>query len=407
MLLWSLNIRHLRALSAICRLGSVSAAAHAISLSQPAVTQGMARLEQQLGRPLFERRSDGMSPTPAGALLCARVDKAVTHMAAGFRAARGSGSVSGGFADADRLVTMAQLRALIALADAGSYISASAVTGLSQPSLHRAVRELETASGLTLFVRRGRGVAITDAGRTIVRAFRLVRTELQTGLFEIAALEGAAVGRIAIGAMPLARAKLIPRAVARFHQRHPDLRIDIVDGPHGELMEQLRDGDLDFLIGALRFPEPGKDVRQKPLFDDHLVIAARAGHPLAGHGAAQPAATELARFPWVIARAGTPMHRLWEKLFRAEGVEPPAAPVTCGSVLTIRGLLLEGDYVTLLSPDQIARDVESGLVTTIGPPLPGTSRPIGITTRSGWQPTKVQEEFLREIALGVPAIGST
>src|SRR3546814_1569225 len=56
MLLWNLNIRHLRALAAICRLGSVSAAAQTIGLSQPAVTQGMARLELQLGRTLFERR---------------------------------------------------------------------------------------------------------------------------------------------------------------------------------------------------------------------------------------------------------------------------------------------------------------------------------------------------------------
>lgn len=394
MQLWSLNIRHLRALAAICRLGSVSAAAQAINLSQPALTQGMARLEQQLGRPLFERRTDGMTPTQSGAILCARVDKAMVNLAAGFRAARG-GAAMGGFVEADRLVTMAQLRALIALADAGSYISASAATGLSQPSLHRAVRELETASGLTLFVRRGRGVAITNAGRTIVRAFRLARTELQSGLFEIAALGGAAVGRIAVGAMPLARAKLIPKVIARFHAVHPDVRIDIVDGPHAELIEQLRDGDLDFLIGALRYPEPGKDVEQRRLYDDHLVIAARAGHPLAGRDV--PTVEELAGFPWVIARSGTPMRRLWEKMFVSANVDPPKAPVSCSSVLAIRSLLQEGDYLTLLSPDQIARDAESGLIATIGAPLPGTSRPIGVTIRAGWQPTGLQAEFLQQV----------
>src|SRR3546814_595925 len=59
MLLWNPNIRHLRALAAICRLGSVSAAAQTIGLSQPAVTQGMARLELQLGRTLFESRKIG------------------------------------------------------------------------------------------------------------------------------------------------------------------------------------------------------------------------------------------------------------------------------------------------------------------------------------------------------------
>src|SRR3546814_17857882 len=101
---------------------------------------------------------------------------------------------------------MGQLRGRVGVGDGGSDISARAATGLSQPSLHRAVRELEAASGLTLFVRRGRGVAITSAGRIVVRAFRLARNELQNGLYEIAALEGPAVGRIVIGAMPLARA---------------------------------------------------------------------------------------------------------------------------------------------------------------------------------------------------------
>src|SRR3546814_5802603 len=143
---------------------------------------------------------------------------------------------------------MAQRRALIALADAGSYISASAATGLSQPSLHRAVRELEAASGLTLFVRRGRGVAITSAGRIVVRAFRLARNELQNGLYEIAALEGPAVGRIVIGAMPLARAKLLPHAVARFHAAHPEVPIDIVDGQQAGLRSEEHTSELQSLM---------------------------------------------------------------------------------------------------------------------------------------------------------------
>src|SRR3546814_12033082 len=91
MLLWNLNIRHLRALAAICRLGSVSAAAQTIGLSQPAVTQGMARLELQLGRTLFERRKEGMIPTEAGAILCAQSEKAMTILSGGIRRARGAG----------------------------------------------------------------------------------------------------------------------------------------------------------------------------------------------------------------------------------------------------------------------------------------------------------------------------
>src|SRR3546814_18503332 len=108
----------------------------------------MARLGLQLGRTLFERRKEGMIPTEAGAILCAQSEKAMAILSGGIRRARGAGS---GVADAYPLDTMAQLRALIALADAGGYISASAATRVSQPSLHHAVLALGATGGLTFF----------------------------------------------------------------------------------------------------------------------------------------------------------------------------------------------------------------------------------------------------------------
>ncbi|MFC3215224.1 helix-turn-helix domain-containing protein [Novosphingobium panipatense] len=58
--IWTLNLRHLHAVERIARLGTVNAAAGAVNLSQPAITQALARLEAMLELPLFERRHDGM-----------------------------------------------------------------------------------------------------------------------------------------------------------------------------------------------------------------------------------------------------------------------------------------------------------------------------------------------------------
>src|SRR3546814_1467742 len=95
--------------------------------------------------------------------------------------------------------------------------------------------------------------------------------------------------------MPLARAKLLPHAVARFHAAHPEVQIDIVDGQQAGLTEQLREGDLDFLVGALPYSSPGKGIEQKWLFDDPLVVIARADHPLVDGGNTLPPWQELAR----------------------------------------------------------------------------------------------------------------
>ena len=387
---FDLNLRHLRAVAAIRRCGSVSRAAGQVALSQPAVTQGVAKLEAQLGLRLFERGPSGMTPTLEGDRLSDRIEAAAGAMIAAFDAIRGGSR--GGFRGTENLVTMSQVRALLALAAAGSFVDAAQASKLSQPSLHRAVRDVERLSGVPLVERRGRGVRLTQAGQRLARGFSLAIAEVQAALDELAPAD---TGRIRIGAMPLARARLLPLAIARFHAERPGARIEIEEGPHAELIERLRDGRLDFLIGALRDPSPAPDVAQKPLFDDRLVIVAGRGHKLAGAGA--PSLEQLSAYPWVVARPGAPLLRVWRALFEDEGVPVPDAPVTCGSVMLIRGLLATSDFLTLLSPHQIGGQ---GDLVAIGDPIEKTRRPIGLTTRTDWRPAPAQLHFitlLREI----------
>lgn len=374
-MLWQLNLRHLRAIAAIARLGSVSAAAQAVSITQPAITQGLSKLEAQLAVTLFERQPGGMEPTPAATLFTPRIDRALAHI----------GSAR---------VTTAQLRALLALAEAGSYPGAAQLTGLAQPTLHRALGDLAIALRRPLMERRGKGIGFTDAGRRIIRAFRLARAELEAGLAELEGLKGREVGRISVGAMPLSRARLLPAAVAAFHARFPNVRIAIAEGSFGELIEPLRDGELDLMIGALRDPAPGSDIEQQPLFADRPVILGRRGHPLAGHS---PIIEQLAQYPWVVPSPGTPLHIQWRLMFDEAGVALPPVPIECGSVITIRQLLIATDFLTLLSPDQVAVELEAGWLEIISEAPQGLSRTIGISTRTGWRPTALQAAFVKQL----------
>ena len=381
-----LNLRHLRAVVAIATQRSMSAAARAVNLSQPALTQGLAKLEKQLGAELFHRHAGGMSATAEGERLARRAEAALAHLAAAARAiSRGGGR---GFARPDLLMTSAQTRAFVALADSGSFVGAAAATGLSQPALHRAVRDLEQVSGVALVERRGRGVAVTPAGRRLARGVRLAYAEIAAGIAETRADRGARSGRLVIGAMPLCRALLLPAALAELAREAPGAAIDVVEGSRRELVEPLRDGVIDLMIGALR-DTIATDLSQHPLFTDRLVVVARAGHPLAGRAASLD---DLAGFPWVIGRVGTPLRGLWEALF--DGRSLPPAPIECGSVMVIRGILRDSDFLTLLSPDQIALEVESGMLAAIEVPAGLPSRVIGVTTRAGWRPTPLQARFL-------------
>lgn len=382
--IWDFNLRHLRAVVKIVELGTMNAAAQAVNLTQPAITQALGRIEDMLGLALFERRHDGMVPTVATGLLVPRIRAALGHLASPH-------------------VTMARLRALLALADAGSYGGASHATGLSPPSLHRAVNDLALSLRRPLAERRGKMAVLTPAGAQIARGFRLARVELEAGISEIEALKGRETRSIVVGAMPLSRARVLPAAITRFLRRHPQVRVSIIEGSRAELLEPLRNGAIDMMVGALREPLIEPDLVQSPLFRDWPAIIARKGHPLDGLG---PDLPELVTFPWIVASPGAPLRDSWEQMFARAGLSPPPVPIASGSVMTIRQLLLESDCLTLLSLDQVAVELEAGWLVSLCPAPAGLERTIGVTTRDSWRPTAVQAEFLADLenaATTIPA----
>ena len=382
---FDMNLRHLRALSVIAVHRSMNAAAVAVNLSQPALTQGLAKLERQLGTPLFDRHPDGVSPTEAGVLMADRAETAVDYLTVATKPALRRGGR--GFARPEQLMTASQLHAFLALADAGSFVGAAAATALSQPALHRAVRDLEQICGVALAERRGRGVVLTTMGRRLARGVRLAARELAAGVAEVAGTQDS--GRIAIGAMPLSRALILPAAIAAFVQGSPRALVDVAEGSWRELVEPLRDGVIDLMIGALRDEAPlGLD--QRALFTDRLAVIGRAGHPLAAK--ADVTLDDLSRYGWIVGQDETPLRGHWDALF--SGRPSPDAPIECGSVMVIRGVLRSSDLLTLLSPDQVAMEVEGGILAVIGRPLEQGVRTIGITTRIGWRPTAAQRRFL-------------
>ncbi|WP_158882408.1 LysR family transcriptional regulator [Rhodanobacter sp. L36] len=388
---FSLNLRHLDALTVIGRAGSMSAAAQQVNLSQPALAQAVAKIERILGERLFERQPDGMVPTAAGRIMIIRVERALRYLVQGVRLARRSARLAP-VAHIERRVSMAQLRALIAVESTSSYAMAAERTGLSQPAVHRAVRDLQDFLGVALLVRVGRAVRPTDVANRFVRFARLMLSELRAGMDETGALGAGDGGRIILGTLPMARAIYLPELLTRFTAMHPAASVEVVEAPYAELLSTLRHGDIDLLIGAQRDPSPANDVVQEGLFDDEPVIVGRAAHPL--REKKRLSHKDLLNFPWVIPSHGVPMRANWELMFRSRGVEPPKLRIECGSVLIMRGLMLKGDWLTLMSRDQFLFERLAGVLAEIGAPGQVLRRRIALTRRSDWRPTPLQADFV-------------
>lgn len=388
------NLRHLRVFLEVAACKSISQAAPRVFLSQPAITQAIAKLEQLLQADLFERHSDGMYPTPAGTVWHNRIRRCLDYIEQGaMEALRNRSSRSQSMQTSLLpLLTTTQLKALVAVSEAENFSIASRNLGVSQSSLHRAARELEQLLEVPLFEKTSTGINTTKAAKALARATKLGFAEIHQGYYEISALQSREVGKIVLGSMPLARTSILPNVINEFAKHHPHIGLNVVDAPYTDLLNHLRHGDLDFLIGALRFPPPTDDIIQEELIAPPLAVVGRRGHPL--EYARTLDLETLATYPWVVPRAGAPTRVFFDALFSDNGIPIPEGLVETSSQILIRELLLGSDRLTLISSHQIEHERALGLLRVIPFELSQTRRPIGITMRRNWQATPTQKAFL-------------
>ncbi|MGH8229854.1 MAG: LysR family transcriptional regulator [Steroidobacteraceae bacterium] len=396
------NLRHLAVLSSVARLGSVSAAAHAAHLSQPAATQAVASLERVFERPLFTRTAQGMEPTKAGRLCAERATRVLQRIERAVGAAAPQPSNMRGSL---RGISSRQLQALVAVVESGGFGAAARDHGTTRAPLHRAARELERRIGTPLFETTSHGLSPTREALRLCRELQLAMAELGQARAEVAALDGEERGKTVIGAMPLGRSFIVPETVLRFAARQPGHQISILDGPYETLLDALRRGRADFLVGAMRESVP-PDVVEELLFEDPLAIIVRKGHPLARMRRGAPPAEALARFPWIAPRPGSPLRRHFERLLRGTAGLPPAAAIECNSLIAARALLLRSDRAMLLSAQQAHHELAAGELIALPHPDGRVVRAIGLTLRRDWRPTAAQAELLemlRVIARSSPS----
>lgn len=380
------NLRHFRVFLAVADLGSPTLAAERCMVSQPAVTQALGKLEGEAGGALFDRTRQGFFLSARGAVLDARIRRAVSRLDAAL-------------ADvAPRLLataTLSRLQALIATAEVQNVTLAARRLGLAQPTVHRAVTQIEQAAARPLFERTSFGMVPSRSCRDLAQAARLALAEFDQAETDIAEFDGREAGRIVVGALPLSRSVVLPDALARFRLARPNRRVTIVDGPYDEMLVGLRRGEIDFMIGALRDPLPIGDVVQELLFADHLAMLARPGHPLARE--LDIPLDVLVRHPWIVPRPGTPSREQFDALFEQRGMSLPDSIVECGSILLMRELLLKSDILGCISGQQAEADVRNGLLVPLRTAIDWPGRRIGLTYRSDWIPTLAQGRLLDDV----------
>lgn len=391
------RLRRLWAALAVYETGSALRAANLRHMSQSAITGAVATCEADLGVTLFERSSRGMTPTKAGAVWCPRIAAAADYLKEAETALQNWKRRSP--MPIQKLVTETQLRALSAVIETGGFSQAARHLGVSQPSVHRAARELETLCGVPLWRREGSRVEPTGEARILARFGDLCFSEISLAYEAVREIQGVMEGTLRVGALPLARSQWLPKALTATLRDFPDARVTIVDGPYNEQVSALLHGHIDFLLGALRKVSLD-NLTQERLFGDPVLILVRTDHPLASDfdsNTDKLTPEQLGALSWILPRTGTPGRSNFEAFMASKGLSSPHRVIESSSLVATREILLRSDYAAILSAQQVEAEVSSGLLKIMGPPLTGSNRDIGITTRSGFLPTRLHEAFLSNL----------
>ncbi|MGO9820167.1 MAG: LysR family transcriptional regulator [Solirubrobacteraceae bacterium] len=180
-------------------------------------------------------------------------------------------------------VELRALRALVSVADQGSFRGAARSLGYTQSAISHQIASLERALDAAMFTRPGgRGaVTLTAAGDAAYRRARRVLAELETLGADVAAIERGERPALRIGVFQTATTELLPSALRTLRENRPDVEV-ILSEIHdtGQTFNRLADGRLDmaFIVN----PDPDERIQSIPLLNDRWVILTRRDSDLAG-----------------------------------------------------------------------------------------------------------------------------
>ena len=176
-------------------------------------------------------------------------------------------------------MTLTELRYIVMLARECHFGRAAEKCHVSQPTLSVAIKKVEDRLGITLFERSSADVQLTPIGEQIARQAERVLQEAER-LNEIAGQgKDPLVGPLRVGVIYTIAPYLLPRLIPALHSHAPKMPLFISENFTATLAGQLRRGELDVIIIALPFDEPG--IVTRAIYDEPFCVALPSVHPLA------------------------------------------------------------------------------------------------------------------------------
>jgi len=274
--------------------------------------------------------------------------------------------------------------------------SAAYALSVSQPAASKTLAELEHILETRLFDRRGRGgLTLTPSGRVFLRYAGASIAALKEGLDGLAEARTRGSRVLMVGALAGVAAQFMPRAVKEFRESHLTI-VRIITAANAVMLNQLRVGELDLVVGRLARPEEMQGLSFTHLYSELLVFVVRPEHPLAGRDVFD--FSMLEKLTLLLPTADGVMRPIIDRYLISHGLDALSNSIETRSPDFCRQYVRSSDAIWMVSRGVVQHDIDDGTLRILNVDTSDTQGPIGLTIRADSDPSPTLRMMMDNVA---------
>lgn len=243
----------------------------------------------------------------------------------------------------------------ISVAENLSFSKAANDLHISQPAITRHIKELEERYKTTLFERKGNKIYLTTAGEKVYHAFKKISQQYRNLDFEIGQLHHNFSGEFKLGASSTISQYVIPKIIASFHKRYPQIQIYLLNGNSFEMENLLLDNKIDLALVENQSTQSG--VQYTNFLDDELIIVTGKNSVYAKHDTIS--LQDLTQIPIVLREQGSGTLEVIQNTLKKQNIhfEQLNTLIHLGSTESIKNFLQDFDGLAIVSEKAVQNEL--------------------------------------------------
>ncbi|CAN0642339.1 LysR family transcriptional regulator, cyn operon transcriptional activator [Burkholderia cepacia] len=177
------------------------------------------------------------------------------------------------------ILELRHLRYFVALAEQLSFTNAAEKVHVTQSTLSHQIKQLEDELDCRLFDRIGKRIVMTETGEAFLERVQNALREVDEGVWMVRKTSDVLSGEIRVGATHTFNMRIIPRCMSIFIEKHPSVRVTVLELAGDDIAKGLIAGELD--LGVAYRPPDLEALRFEPLYNEEMVLAVGEQHPFA------------------------------------------------------------------------------------------------------------------------------